>query len=56
MTKEFITAALPWVLTGIGLAVLFVSLYANRKNGKKSNDNEENYGVPGLHLGRYLNI
>lgn len=43
--KGFLTAALPWVLLGVSLAIVLASFADEKKKGK------ENYGMPGMCLG-----
>ena len=49
--KDFISAALPWIIVGITLAILFVSLNANKKKSKDSDEYVENYGTLGMLIG-----
>jgi len=47
---EFASAALPWVATGLVLAIFFASKAAN-KNKKSEDKNIDNYGLLGMCLG-----
>lgn len=53
--KEFIMAALPWIITGLCVAVLAVSISrrSRRKDGE-TKDRTENYGAEGMCLGMCL--
>ena len=47
-TLDFIRAAAPWVAMGLLLAIFAVRCAADKKKGKKSDDN---YGTEGMCLG-----
>lgn len=50
--KDFIFAALPWILLGLSLAIFAVSFSAKHKRTADSgSDKEDDYGLPGMCLG-----
>lgn len=54
---DFVQAALPWIATGLLLALLFARSSARKRNNSKKKDNEDksdNYGTEGMCLGMCL--
>lgn len=49
--KDFISAALPWIITGIVLAVLCVSFFVRKKRSDSDDVKEDNYGLVGMVIG-----
>lgn len=53
--KEFMIAALHWIMTGLCIVVLAVSVCRrNRRKDEKKKDGTENYGAEGMCLGMCL--
>lgn len=48
--KEFIMAALPWIITGLCVAVLAVQISRKRSKGKDG-EKKENYMLEGMCVG-----